>query len=530
MSLIAVDMTPVLPGGKNGGAKILAIELLKSFRETALQDQFLILTAAWNHDDLAFLDGSNMCRVCVLEGQEPEHKPFYGRYTGRLYRAAVRIRNHFRPISKKYFTKKKGLAAQNVDLLFCPFTAPTYAEVNIPTVSVIHDLQHMALPHFFSPEEILLRDNFMAELKRKADQIICVSEYVKKTVFRYLEISQSITHAVPNAIQTRLIRPAKKRQSECLEALNIHRNPYMYYPANFWPHKNHAMLLTAYGMFLSRNPASKIDLVFTGALNGGEKGVKQAVFQMGLEKRVHFLGFLPHHELEAVWYGCNFLIFPSLYEGFGIPVLEAMSIEKPVLCSNCTSLPEVAGDAALFFDPRKPEEIVGCIEKVAGDVSIGASLVNKGRVHVTKFDQAAMTRGYLKIFTIAMNNSRVGKDAISGIFADGWIGKRADIFYSTGPRDRRLEIKLEAPAWLAARRIKIRLSHKNKTLQKAAIGPGRKISIQQALPSRHGRIILSISPVFKPCDHNLGEDSRTLSLLCRGCDLITPQEERISLL
>jgi len=73
---------------------------------------------------------------------------------------------------------------------------------------------------------------------------------------------------------------------------------------------------------------------------------------------------LPQEQLEAVWCGCEFLIFPSLYEGFGIPVLEAMSIGKPVLCSNTTSLPGVAGKAALYFDPRKPGDIVHCLERI----------------------------------------------------------------------------------------------------------------------------------------------------------------------
>jgi len=172
----------------------------------------------------------------------------------------------------------------------------------------------------------------------------------------------------------------------------------MFYPANFWPHKNHSMLLTAYGMFLAHNPHSPLDLVFTGALNGGEDAIKQAVSQMGLAKRVHFLGFVPQEELAAVWFGCEFLIFPSLYEGFGIPVLEAMSIGKPVLCSDRTSLPEVAGDAALYFDPRSPRALLECIEKITTDTSLRSALVEKGRSRAELFHPDDMTGKYLEIF------------------------------------------------------------------------------------------------------------------------------------
>ncbi|EFK05562.1 glycosyltransferase, group 1 family protein [delta proteobacterium NaphS2] len=529
MALIAVDMTPVLPGGMNGGAKILAIELLKSFHETALQERFLLLTASWNHEDLAFLDSSNMRRICVLKGHEPTPKASHVRYPGRLYRAMGKIRNHLKRTIQKRPPMKKSLAAQNVNLLFCPFTAPTYTEVDIPTVSVIHDLQHRELPHFFSPHEIGLRDNFIADLKRKADRIICVSEHVRKTVLKHLETSPAITHTVPTSIQTRLSRPEMKKQTACLRTLGIHQRPYMFYPANFWPHKNHAMLLTAYGMFLSRHPDSPIDLVFTGALDGREEMIKHAVIKMGLEKRVHFLGFVPHHELEAVWYGCEFLIFPSLYEGFGIPVLEAMSIGKPVLCSNLTALPEVAGDAAVYFDPRKPEEMVYCIEEIARNAPLKKALVDKGRIRANGYRLSDMTLGYLEIFRMAMAGLRMTTSKISGIFEDGWMGERTDIFYAPGPPERVLEIKLEAPPWLPARQIKIRLNDGKKTLQKIGLRRGRESIIRQVLPGKQGHVSLSMNPTFCPSDHGIGEDFRALSVICCGCWMITPPKKKISL-
>jgi glycosyltransferase involved in cell wall biosynthesis len=121
------------------------------------------------------------------------------------------------------------------------------------------------------------------------------------------------------------------------------------------------MLLTAYGMYRSRHPAQPLDLVFTGALTGEQQKLRAHIERMGIDRHVHFLGYLSEDDLAAVWEGCSCLIFPSLFEGFGIPVLEAMNFDKPVLCSRASSLPEVAGDAALYFDPRKPEEILKCI-------------------------------------------------------------------------------------------------------------------------------------------------------------------------
>ena len=530
MAFIAVDMTPVLPGGKNGGAKILAIELLKSFHKMAVQDQFLVLTASWNHEDLAVLDGPNMRRSCILTGQEPKPKPNHARYSRRLHWAMGRVRSHLKRVTGGRSSMGRSLAAQGVELLFCPFTAPTYAEGSIPTVSVVLDLQHRELPQFFSLHEIGLRNDFMGELKRKADRIICISEHTRKTVLDHLEIPPEKTHAVPICIQTRLSRPEAEESVRCLTDFGISKRPYMFYPANFWSHKNHSMLLTAFGMFLTRNPQSPIDLVFTGAMNGREDAIKQAVSQMGLAKRVHFLGFVPQEKLASVWFGCEFLIFPSLYEGFGIPVLEAMSIGKPVLCSNTTSLPEVAGEAALYFDPRKPGDIVNCLERVSKDFSLRKNLAKQGYARAADFSPETMTRKYLEIFRSALRDPSPVSEGVSGIFQDGWIGKEMMIGFAEGPRNRSIEIQLSAPPWLPVRRVKLKLQCGGKTVQRLRIRRGGEIALNQSLPQDQCLFTLTVSSTFSPSEMKIGEDNRALGVKCDGCWLIHPDRERTSLM
>jgi glycosyltransferase involved in cell wall biosynthesis len=198
------------------------------------------------------------------------------------------------------------------------------------------------------------------------------------SVTRHLKTDPEKTYAVHNTIRSRLVGCDSSQVSDHIRDLHIDENPYMFYPAAFRPRKNHRMLLTAYGMYLSRNPGCVIDLVFSGAMDDGERDLRDNVRRMGLEPRVHFLGYLPKHQLTAVWESCSFLVFPSLYEGFGIPVLKAMQFGKPVICSNVTSLTEVAGDAALYFDPRKPHEILQCLERIIGSEDLAADLVRRG--------------------------------------------------------------------------------------------------------------------------------------------------------
>lgn len=530
MSLIAVDLTPVLPGGENGGAKILAIELLKSFQKMAPADQFLLLTASWNHEELAILDGQNMSRLCVLKREQARRIQLPILYFRGLER---RLRRVYSFIQRRFPPSPFGgrlLRSRGVDLLFCPFTAPTYAEPGIPVVSLIHDLQHRTYPQFFSAQEIDNRDTFFYLVKKTANSIICVSEYVRQGALSYLNTTPETTYAVPNCIQGRLTKLAAADLAVHLTEIGIDQHRYMFYPANFWPHKNHRMLLAAYGIFVARNPGEKIDLVLTGGLAELQEELKDATKQMNLIKRVHFLGFLPQEKFISVWQGCEFLIFPSLYEGFGIPVIEAMSMGKPVMCSNTTSLPEVAGDAALYFDPRKPEDIVSGIEKMVTDPGFRNDLVSRGYHRVKMFRSEDMTNRYLEIFRSAMKNAQPLRDEVVGVFDDGWTGEEIHIRFRTGGKNRFLQLRLEAPSFLPARRVQLELQSKNTIEQRWTINRGKEITIQLPLPEQEGYISLLVQPTFQPSAWNLGSDIRNLGVMCHEFWMISPAQGRRSLL
>lgn len=528
MALIAIDMTPVLPGGENGGAKLVAMEVLRGFRAASPNHRFLVLTASSNDEELSVLDGQNMQRLCVVDKRD--------QVSSLMDQFPVRIQLGLRKIyrfSRKYFKKnlyKKGiLTEQGVDLLFCPFTAPTFAEPGIPVVSLIHDLQHKNYPQFFSSQEKDVRDAFMEEVRRKADAILCVSESTRKSVIAYLKSDPDKTHTVHNCIHSRLIRLDASQIKEHLQKLLINRRPYMFYPANFWPHKNHQMLITAYGIYLSRNPECGIDLVFTGTLDDAQKDLKDKVRRMGLEKRIHFLGYLPEDQLTAVWEECSFLVFPSLYEGFGIPVLEAMQFGKPVICSNVTSLPEVAGDAALYFDPRKPYEIVNCIERITKDTDLCSELVNKGYKRLACFQTQDMVDKYLKHFEDILKNPRKIHDEIRGVYTDGWTDKILHVIHSPGPSGRLLELKLEVPGWVPYKRATVSLGTASGKKQRWTIDRGENYEIRLPLTVTGAHLFFSIEPGFVPSECNMGADERYLGALCKKCHIVSSDGKQTAL-
>src|SRR5262249_36117751 len=207
-------------------------------------------------------------------------------------------------------------------------------------------------------------------------------------------------------------------------------------------------LLTAFGMYRAQHPDSDLRLVCTGAPGARMDAVQDAAARMGLADWTAFTGFLSDEDFAALLQGCRALMFPSLYEGFGMPPLEAMAFGKPVLCSDVTSLPEVAGDAALYFDPRKPHAIAAAIARIETEPELVASLVARGRERVAAFaDTGTMAAQYLDVFRAALASRHQSKLALHGVYPDGWTGERVVVTYGPSDRERYLEMALATPKW-----------------------------------------------------------------------------------
>ncbi|MEI8064089.1 MAG: glycosyltransferase, partial [Verrucomicrobiota bacterium] len=212
----------------------------------------------------------------------------------------------------------------------------------------------------------------------------------------------------------------------------------------------------------------------------------------------------------------------SLFEGFGMPVLEAMAFDKPVLCSNVTSLPEVAGNAALLFDPRKPLEIAGAIEQLAGNPELAGMLVERGRKQLATFaDANGMAQQYWQVFqTVFANADFTSK--ISGIHTDGWTGDNLSVSYGPSDVPRYLELKLFAPEWLPHKKVTVTLTGTDNDHSETQIIPrGQKLTVRQQLPVTGGLVRVKIKPVFQPQAHNFSADSRYLGCLCRSCRILS---------
>ncbi len=264
-------------------------------------------------------------------------------------------------------------------------TDPLHAERGIPTVCTVYDLQHLAYPSFFTPAERVNRDAFLKRVQHAASGVVCISEFTRSDVMDRLGLAPDRVWAIPIAVHSRLVPPRKRVSGHARARFGLGDAPYAFYPANGWPHKNHRLLLVGFAQLVAERPEIPLHLVLVGNLLQLGPELQDAVARMGLAERVHLLGFVSDEELSALWRGAFCLLFPSLYEGFGIPLLEAMQFGTPIVCSRLASLSEVGGEAVRYIDPRRPTDIGVALQELFNQPALRRTLIERGRQQLKGF-------------------------------------------------------------------------------------------------------------------------------------------------
>lgn len=531
---IAVDLTPLLPGGENGGAKLLSLELVRHLSRLHPECEFVLLTSSLSHEEIAHLDSANVRRSCVKQvspGPSPSQVLKWRKLRIRMREFLIgalppsilfRLKRIYRTSRSHRIISEGILRGLNVDLLFCPFTLPLYYDPSIPAVSIIYDLQYHYYPQFFDYEDREIRERNFREACRRADRLVCISDYVRESVLKNSNKAPEHVIAIPIRLYDHMKKPPRERIAPFLSRQGLQENEFLLYPANFWPHKNHPMLLTAFGLFRFRHPDSALRLVCTGAPGARMSLIQEAARRMGLDSWVLFPGFLNEEEFSILLSACRALIFPSLYEGFGMPVLEAMSFGKPVLCANVTSLPEVAGEAALLFDPRKPDEVYKAISSIYFNSLLYEKLVTLGYCHLDRWGNAPqMAREYWKVFQNALSGNRQFSEAIHGVFPDGWTQDRVFVTFNGSAEKRTLEIQFEVPSYWPHREVSVTLSDGKIPFKTQILHRGKRTMIRHSLPEDAGILEFTFAPKFQPKDYGLNEDERILGCMCPTCSILS---------
>jgi glycosyltransferase involved in cell wall biosynthesis len=240
----------------------------------------------------------------------------------------------------------------------------------------IHDIFHLAMPQYVKgPHKRAYAKGLFMVIARKAGTVVCSSDYTLSEVKRLTKIDHSKLHRVHLGVDEAWFDAVPER--------NPHPEPYLLYVGNVKPHKNLRALLSAYRMIEGEIPH---DLVIVGKNEGFITGDAQVAEEARLlGGRVKFTGSISLAVLRQYVIHADCLVLPSLYEGFGLPPLEAMACGCPTIVSTAASLPEVCGDASLYIDPHRPEDIAAKIKMLLNDEALRSELRSKGRQQAARF-------------------------------------------------------------------------------------------------------------------------------------------------
>ncbi len=416
---IAIDLTRLQPGGVSGGVRVVSIELVQQLAAEAPHWNFLVLTAARSHEELAVLDRTNVRRVCLGPTQSNATEGTPLRFSPKeLVRHCLRHRHlaFVRSIAWRYLWRPRRLElleAEQVDALLLPLTTPSFHSPKVPTVAVVYDLQHVDYPEFFRRDDRTARDVHLATLIKFDAKLICISEHTRCAFEKHLGLKPYQATTIHFGLRAEFPKEIPNNVERTVANYGLEPGDYWFYPANSWPHKNHVRLFEAFAAYVQCHESKTTKLVCCGADTGGHAELRRTIRRLQLEGSVQMIGYVPDDALIDLMSGSRGVVFPSLYEGFGMPVLEAMACGVPVACSNVTSLPEVVGDAALLFDPKQIASITGALEQL-DNPEVASNLVTAGRQRAAQFDTvAAMARRFLDVLEEACGGGKEPLHAIS---------------------------------------------------------------------------------------------------------------------
>lgn len=268
------------------------------------------------------------------------------------------------------------------------FHAPHYVlppMLPCPAVVTIHDCIHLRFPDYLPNRfAYVYAKAFMTMAARRAARVLTVSEASKRDILGYLRVPAAKVEVIYNGLDHRFSHAPDTAEVERVRQRFQLTDPFLLYAGNIKPHKNVDRVIEAFARLKKRGHAS-LRLLIIGDEISKSPQLRRAVHRLQLHHQVRFLGFVPNEMLAVLYRLADVFVFPSLYEGFGLPPLEAMASGTPVVTSNVSSLPEVVGDAALLVDPRDAEAIAGAVERILEDPALRRSLIQKGLVRSREF-------------------------------------------------------------------------------------------------------------------------------------------------
>jgi len=321
------------------------------------------------------------------------HKPIDEIITNRNYYYQV-LKGH--PIIWKQFLLPIIQLKRQYDLLFVPtYSTPYFFPGKV--VVTIHDLIFCRHPEWTDKKQALRFATIVRHSAKKADHIIAVSEATKKDILDLTDVPEDKVTVIYEGVDE-IFRQLDQHGLDRIREKHQLRHPFILHVGAIHPRRNISRLIEAFA-FLRREKNCQHELRLVGSISDKEASELQYKTQkLGIEDVVHCHGILSDQDLVGFYNLADVFIYPSLYEGFGLPVLESMACGTPVITSNRSSLPELAGDAAILVDPESVDEIAYAIHELISNRDLRKQLVECGTIRVQKFSWLKTTKQTLKLF------------------------------------------------------------------------------------------------------------------------------------
>lgn len=264
------------------------------------------------------------------------------------------------------------------------------------TVLTVHDLSFLRLPECSSPQLLAYLMGAVPRSIARADMILADSESTRRDLIELLKVPEDRIAVVYPGVEERF-RPEIGAEDATRRARYALERPYVLGVGTLQPRKNYARLIRAFGRLVRAHDLPH-QLVIAGGAGWLFDDVTATIAELGLNDRVRVLGFVPDDDLPALYRGADVFAFPSLYEGFGIPVLEAMGCGTPVVTSDVSSLPEAAGDAALQVPPNDVDALADALWRALSDAVLREDLRARGLTQVRRFTWKQAAKDLIRIY------------------------------------------------------------------------------------------------------------------------------------
>lgn len=336
---------------------------------------------------LALVDARNEYFIFANRETDADIVPASSRF--HLIRTGVGARNRPARIVYEQAVLPFLLRKHGIRVIFNPgFTAPVFSVV--PSVTVFHDLQHKRHPEFFRWFDLPFWNLLLWASAGRARSLIAVSQATASDLVRYYPASRGKIHVIPHGVDREFFRIGEQRRA-------LPGQPYLLTVSTLHPHKNLARLLEAFREFRKSRPEFR--LVIAGLRGHAADSLERLRRELDLEDSVRFTGWIPRTELYGLFEHADAFIAPSLFEGFGMPILEALAAGIPLACSSIPPFDAIVGDAALRFSPDSTEAMTSAMERLTTDCAFRELARAAGPSQASRFDwehTARLTLGVIE--------------------------------------------------------------------------------------------------------------------------------------